>query len=104
MSWAKNYIEILQKGEEVSFRPKGNSMKPKINSGDLVTVTPKFSDLKEDDIVLCKVKGRHYVHLVTAVKTEGEKKQYLIGNNRGGINGWVGINSIFGKVKEVQGG
>lgn len=101
MSWATNHIEKLAEGETVSFRPKGASMKPKIHSGDLVTVSPDTSDLNEGDIVLCKVKGNHYVHLIKAVKTEGEKKLYLIGNNRGGINGWVGLSSIYGKVTEV---
>lgn len=101
MSWATNHIAKLQTGETVSFRPKGNSMKPKINSGDLVTVEPKVTDLAEDDIVLCKVKGAHYLHLIKSVKIEGDKKLYLIGNNRGGINGWVGINAIYGKVKEI---
>lgn len=101
MSWAKIHIEKLQKGETVSFRPKGNSMKPKIESGDLVTVSPDLSALAADDIVLCKVKGNHYVHLVKAIKTEKEKKLYLIGNNKGGINGWVGLNNIYGKVTDV---
>jgi phage repressor protein C with HTH and peptisase S24 domain len=101
VSWAKIHIEKLQKGETVSFRPKGNSMKPKIESGDLVTVSPDLSALAADDIVLCKVKGNHYVHLVKAIKTEKEKKLYLIGNNKGGINGWVGLNNIYGKVTDV---
>lgn len=102
MSWAKNHIEKLQKGETVSFRPKGNSMKPKIESGDLVTVSPDISSLEVDDIVLCKVKGNHYVHLIKAIKTEKEKKLYLIGNNKGGINGLIGLNSVFGKVVSVS--
>jgi phage repressor protein C with HTH and peptisase S24 domain len=76
-------------------------MKPKIESGDLVTVSPDLSALAADDIVLCKVKGNHYVHLVKAIKTEKEKKLYLIGNNKGGINGWVGLNNIYGKVTDV---
>lgn len=101
MNW-KLHIENLQKGETVSFRPKGNSMQPKIESGNKVTVSPDLTDLKEGDIVLCKVKGHHYVHLVKAEKTEGEKKLYLIGNNKGGINGWVGTTAIYGRVTEVS--
>lgn len=100
MNW-KLHIENLQKGEQVSFRPKGNSMKGRIESGNLVTVSPDISDLKEGDAVLCKVKGNHYVHLIHAVKTVGDKKMYLIGNNKGGTNGWVGINGIYGKVIAV---
>jgi phage repressor protein C with HTH and peptisase S24 domain len=79
-------------------------MKGKIESGDLVTVSPDLTDLAQDDIVLCKVKGNHYVHLVKAVKTEKEKKLYLIGNNKGGTNGWVGLNNIYGRVTEVASG
>jgi SOS-response transcriptional repressor LexA len=100
MNW-KFHIENLQNGESVSFRPKGNSMQPRINSGDLVTVSPDTSSVSEGDIVFCKVKGNYYVHLVKSEKTEGDKKLFLIGNNKGGINGWVTRNGIFGKVTEI---
>jgi phage repressor protein C with HTH and peptisase S24 domain len=100
MNWDL-HKEKLAKGEMASFRPKGNSMKPKIESGELVTVDPDLKDLAVDDIVFCKVKGNHYVHLVKAVKTEKDKKMYLIGNNKGGINGWVGLNAIFGKITQI---
>ena len=33
MGWATAYIDGLQKGETVQFRPRGNSMKGKIESG-----------------------------------------------------------------------
>lgn len=71
-------------------------MAPKINSGDLITVSPELGELKKGDIVLCKVGGRYYVHLVKAIR----KGQYQIGNNRGGINGWT--SRIFGKVTKVE--
>lgn len=101
MNW-KLHIENLRKGETVSFRPKGNSMKPRIESGNLVTVSPDISDLSEGDIAFCKVKGNYYVHFVVATKVEKGNKMYLIGNNKGRINGWVGSNSIFGKVISVS--
>ena len=53
---------------------------------------------KAKDIVLCKVKGRCYVHLVKCISG----KRFQIGNNKGGINGWIGINSIFGKVTKIE--
>ena len=40
MSWATHYIEKLKIGETVQFRPRGNSMKGKIESGQLITVEP----------------------------------------------------------------
>ena len=98
MSWANPLVDKLQKGETVSFRPKGNSMQGKIESGNLVTVIPDLSDLQKNDIVLCKVKGSYYVHLLTAI--DGER--YQISNNKGHVNGWVGKNCIFGRVSKVE--
>ena len=99
MGWAINHIKKLQTGETIQFKPRGNSMKGKINSGNLVTVEP-ISDqkLKKGDIVLCKVKGHEYLHLIKAIKG----KQYQIGNNRGRINGWISIKAIFGICTKVE--
>lgn len=93
MSWANSYIEALILGETVQFRPKGNSMTPLIKSGDLVTVAPICCPIKKGDIVLCKVNGRQYLHLVKAVRND---RVCLIGNNHGRINGWS--SDIYGKV------
>ena len=98
MGWATAYIEKLRKGETVSFRPRGNSMSGKIESGQLCTVAPVADDLKVGDVVLCKVNGRQYLHLIKAV----QGGRYQIGNNRGRINGWVSRNSIYGKCVRVE--
>jgi len=99
MSWATQYIAKLKAGETVKFRPRGNSMSGKIASGQLCTVIPAvIKDLEIGDIVLCKVNGNQYLHLIKA--RQGDRFQ--IGNNRGGINGWVGENSIFGKCVAVE--
>jgi hypothetical protein len=99
MGWAAQYIARLKKGEAVSFRPRGNSMSPKIESGQLCTVTPiELTALAVGDIVLCKVGGAEYLHLVKAISGE----RFQIGNNRGRINGWIGPNAIFGKLLKVE--
>lgn len=100
MGWATPYIEKLQRGETVSFRPRGNSMRPKIASGQLCTVRPLEAEekLKKGDIVLCKVRSAQYLHLVKAVRGA----QYQIGNNVGGVNGWISRNSIYGLLVEVE--
>lgn len=100
MGWAIAYITRLKKGETVELRPRGDSMSGKIDSGQLCTVAPveDFAALKKGDIVLCKVNGNEYLHLVKAVNGE----RFLIGNNRGRINGWIGANSIFGKCIRVE--
>jgi hypothetical protein len=49
-------------------------------------------------IVLCRVKGSDYLHLVKAI--DGDR--FLIGNNRGGINGWITGRAIFGRLVRVE--
>lgn len=99
MGWATGYIGLLQAGETVQFRPRGNSMRGKIESGQLCTVAPVTEeDLEVGDIVLCKVNGSQYLHLIKAI--DGERFQ--IGNNRGRINGWVSRHAIYGKCVRVE--
>ncbi len=100
MGWATPYITKLKLGETVSFRPRGHSMKGKIESGQLCTVAPigDFELLEKDDIVLCKVNGNEYLHLIKAI----QGKRFQIGNNRGRINGWITANQIFGKCVKIE--
>ena len=72
MGWATPYITKLRAGEAVSFRPRGNSMAGKIESGDLCTVVPV------DPVAL------------------------QVGDNRGRINGWMCAHAIFGKCVAVE--
>lgn len=74
-------------------------MKGRINSGQKCTVEPVGErELEVGDIVLCKVRGNQYLHLIKA--TRG--KQFQIGNNRGHINGWITRNAIFGVLVSVE--
>ncbi len=99
MSWATQYIAKLQAGETIQFRPRGNSMAGKVESGDLCTVAPaNHSELAVGNIVLCKVMGRQYLHLIIGVRAG----QYKIGNNRGGVNGWTTADKIYGIVTKVE--
>lgn len=99
MGWAATYIDGLRRGETVAFRPRGNSMAGKVESGQLCTVEPVDAQtLKIGDIVLCKVNGKEYLHLIKAVQGD----RFQIGNNRGRINGWVAASSIFGKCVKVE--
>jgi hypothetical protein len=98
MGWATEHIAKLQAGETVQFRPRGHSMKGKVEPGQLCTVVPAPDELKVGDVVLCKVNGKQYLHLIKAVQGE----RYQIGNNRGRINGWVSRHSIYGKCVRVE--
>jgi hypothetical protein len=100
MGWASGYIERLSRGETVALRPRGNSMAGKVESGQLCTVVPVDpATLAVGDVVLCKVRGREYLHLVKAI----QGPRFQIGNNRGRINGWVSARAIFGKCVRVEG-
>lgn len=90
--FSDSIIKTLEKDGKASCNPKGNSMVPIIYSGDKVNLTAcDVSKVKKGDIVLCKVKGKYYLHLVKAVA----KGKVLIGNNKGHINGWT--RKVYGK-------
>lgn len=93
----RNYkLEKLERGETFITKECGNSMCPIIKSNQNHVLTPiKLEDVKVGDIVYCRVKGNFYTHLVKAIGERG----CLIGNNRGGINGWT--KQIYGKVIEI---
>jgi phage repressor protein C with HTH and peptisase S24 domain len=98
--WATQYIELLKSGVGVKFRPHGNSMQPRIESGELVTVEPIGTrSINVGDVVLCKVEGKQWLHLVTAIASDG---RYQISNNKGHVNGWCMSSNIFGIVTAVE--
>ena len=71
-------------------------MVPLVASGQHHKLAPIIWDqCKVGDIVYCKVHGRFYTHLVKGKSDKG----LLIGNNKGGINGWTKL--VYGKVIEI---
>lgn len=94
----RNYkLERLLNGETFFTSEKGNSMSPLIMSGQEHQLEPaKWEDCEKDDIVYCKVKGNFYTHLV---KAKNNDRGLLIGNNRGGVNGWT--KQVYGRVKTI---
>lgn len=74
-------------------------MTGRVNDGDLVTLAPcNPTSLSVGDIVLVRVHGNDYLHLIKAIDSE----RFQIGNNRGGINGWVRANGIYGVAVKVE--
>ncbi|GAB3851187.1 S24/S26 family peptidase [Dactylosporangium cerinum] len=89
-------------GATVQFRPSGSSMVPLVRSRDLVTVRPVDpAKVEVGDIVLAKVAGTVYLHLVSAIDAAGGRVQ--ISNNRGRINGWTGHAKVYGICVAVEG-
>lgn len=73
-------------------KPKGNSMMPRIYSGEKILFIDE-DEYNIGDVVLCKVKGRHMVHFIVSIDSN---KGYQIKNNKGRINGWT--HQIYGKA------
>lgn len=91
---------LLEKGE-VTWKPVGNSMTGKINSGDQVIVknVPVYA-IRVGDIVYAKVKGNYYLHLLSAI--DETNYRYQISNNHGHVNGWVGPDHIYGLCVQIK--
>jgi phage repressor protein C with HTH and peptisase S24 domain len=87
---------------EVIWKPKGNSMTPKIKSGDQVRIKKVDTSVyRVGDAVYAKVHGSFYLHLITAI--DETKDRYQISNNHGYVNGWTGSESLFGLCVEIEG-
>lgn len=91
-------IERLKNGETFETSEKGNSMTPKIKSGQKHILEPvkKWEDCSVGDIVFCKVRGNIYTHLVTA---KNDSQGLQISNNHGHVNGWT--KQVYGKVIQI---
>lgn len=89
-------------GARVEFRPTGSSMVPLVRSRDLVTVAPVDpTRLEVGDIVMARVAGTVYLHLVSALDPARSRVQ--ISNNRGRINGWTSHDRVYGICVAVEG-
>ena len=100
MGWATYAMQRLQAGEQVRIRPHGGSMRGKVNSGDEVLLRPCMTEeLKVGDVVLVRVSGQIYLHLIKAM----DQNRVLIGNNVGGTNGWTGRSKVYGVAIEIDG-
>lgn len=104
MGWADNYIKQLKEGKTVKFRPRGNSMSGRIESGQLVTVEPvgKGYPISIGDAVLCKVNGHQYLHIAAAIRKGKSGFEVQIQNNKGFTNGWTKLENIFGRVTKIE--
>ena len=80
MNW-DGHKEELKKGKAVEFRPKGNSMQPKINSGDQAVIR-KMGEKDTDG--------------------NGGGYRFQIGNNKNHTNGTISQSQVFGKVTKVE--
>ena len=92
----KATADHLREGETCIVVGYGNSMTPKLMSGEAVIMEPVVEETKlnKGDVVLVKVKGHYYCHLISAIRNNS----YQISNNHKHVNGWVSKNNIYGRM------
>ncbi len=101
--WAAVAHEALSRGETIQVRPRGHSMSGRISDGDRVTLQPcQAETLVPGDMVLARIQGQQYAHMVLHQVLEREPGRVLIGNNLGGVDGWVAEQDIYGRVLKVE--
>ena len=88
----------LRLGRKVTFKARGQSMEPRVRNNQIVKVRPRAEDEtpQKGDVVLAKVNGSWYLHLVSAVR----KGQVQISNNKGHVNGWTSLANVVGVLEE----
>ncbi len=100
VTWVKETITALEAGKLAWVRPQGGSMRGRIESGQLVCISPvQPADVSVDDVVFVRWKGNYLLHVVIELDARG---RLLIGNNLGKTNGWVSRNDVLGIVSEIS--
>ena len=104
----------LLEGKSVVYRSSGNSLWPRVQSGQKCTFIPvraagqKLQQLgvylHVGDIVFCEVqpRDRFFAHEIKEIETIKWVTYYSIGNARGHINGWCEAKHIYGKLVGVE--
>jgi hypothetical protein len=99
MSWVSEALAALRSGQRVTVRPRGGSMRGRIEDNQPVTIAPvDVTEVRAGDVVLVRWKGGVLLHLVKEV--DGDR--LLIGNNVGKTNGWAARADVLGRVVEVH--
>ena len=84
-------IDMLNNGIELARFEFGNSMSPKLLSGEYCILKPlkNGEEANVGDAVFCKVNGIVMTHMVLSKKNKDSKVEYLISDTYGNIYGWT---------------
>lgn len=99
--------ELLNLGCCVSFRAPGNSMRPTIFDGEMITVRPVSpSDIKPGDIILYRYPGSIVAHRVVRIeKRDSDVPRFILrGDALGAPGEAVEVDQVLGKVVSVERG
>lgn len=103
LSWQEEALTALQKDLPIQVRPRGHSMTGRINDGDMVTLEPCAAEaLMSGTIVLVRIQGKRFSHIVLHSILSLEGGRFLIGSHQGRVDGWVDRGDIYGIATKVE--
>ncbi|MDO9530040.1 MAG: signal peptidase I [Syntrophales bacterium] len=97
--------DLLKRGTSIRFRAKGFSMRPFIQDGDIITVSPfQNSPVKVGDVVLYKTADdRAIVHRVIRKTITGSGTEFFIkGDAAFGQPETVDLKNILGRIAAIE--
>ncbi|OGW17824.1 MAG: signal peptidase I [Nitrospinae bacterium RIFCSPLOWO2_12_FULL_45_22] len=96
---------ILEKGNSIRFQAKGWSMRPFIQDGDFIIVSPvQNSSIKKGDVVFYSTdENKAIVHrIIKKYKNNGTTTFLIKGDASFGLPERVDIRNILGKVTAIE--
>lgn len=100
-------VEILSRGAPVSFRARGQSMRPFIRDGDRLVIHPLgVRGVQRGDVVLCRMAGGTLLaHRVVKIsKRNGQKMLVSQGDARPDADAAIPLASVLGRAVAVERG
>ena len=96
----------LKEGKIVAFRSSGNSLWPRVCSGDSCSYEPvvNAAEIHLNDVVFCEVQPRNlfYTLIVKDIYWYMGRRCFTIANIKGRENGWCYDEHIYGKLIHVE--
>ena len=98
-AWHDVCLRELAAERNVNVIVRGTSLEPRIKDGDTVRLVPALGHPGNvGDAVFARLRrDRFLIHLV--IDRDGDL--FLIGNARGGTDGWIHRDAILGVVTEI---
>jgi hypothetical protein len=96
MGWANDARDALLAGKSATVRPRGGSMRGRIEDNEEITIEPVSpGEVEVNEVIFLRWKGGFLLHIVK----QASDHEVLIGNNVGRINGWAPRSDILGRVR-----
>lgn len=98
MGWVNDAMVELKAGRSIQVQAMGGSMRGRIESRQLVTLSPVGTRvLQVDDIVLVRWRENYLLHLIQSIYGES----LLIANSLGKVNGTVNRSDVLGVATAI---